>query len=238
MGPQQRGKTDTSDSATESAGPGTPGSSALSGRLVLITAASLLVALAAVAGLIAGSRLAAPVTAPPGDGSVDAGFARDMGAHHAQAVEMSVLVRDRSDDEQVRSLALDIILTQQQQAGQMYGWLELWGLPQTSSQPSMGWMQDHSGAAGHTQSAPSMPGMATREDLNRLAAASGAQAERLYLDLMVAHHEGGIEMAQYAANNAQTQAVQDLAVSIVNSQSAELNVLNDLLESRGGALPD
>ena len=83
-----------------------------------------------------------------------------------------------------------------------------------------------------------MPGMATREDLNRLAGASGREAERLYLQLMIPHHQGGVEMAQYAANNGAEQAVQDLAVSIVNAQRAELAVLNDLLDARGGPLPN
>ncbi|HLS13529.1 MAG TPA: DUF305 domain-containing protein [Beutenbergiaceae bacterium] len=207
-------------------------------RLAIAGAVGVLIALAAVVGLIAGSRLAVSAPQLPGEGSVDAGFARDMGVHHSQAVEMSVLIRDRTDDAELLSLALDIILTQQQQAGQMYAWLELWGLPQTSTQSPMGWMQDHSDPQAHATASDPMPGMATREELNRLAAASGAEAERLYLDLMVAHHEGGIEMAQYAADNAQNSAVKGLAVSIVNSQSAELNVLNDLLAARGGPLPD
>ncbi|WP_220035245.1 DUF305 domain-containing protein [Georgenia satyanarayanai] len=197
-------------------------------------AAGVLIALAAVLGLIAGSRLAVSAPQFPGEGSVDTGFARDMGVHHSQAVEMSVLIRDRTDDAELLSLALDVILTQQQQAGQMYAWLELWGLPQTSTHPAMSWMQDHSDPQAHGAGPGHMPGMATREDLNRLAAASGADAERLYLDLMVAHHEGGIEMAEYAADNAKNPAVKALAVSIVNSQSADLNVLSDLLAARSG----
>lgn len=207
-------------------------------RLAVAGAVGVLIALAAVLGLIAGSRLAVSAPQFPGEGSVDAGFARDMGVHHSQAVEMSVLIRDRTEDTELLSLALDIILTQQQQAGQMYAWLELWGLPQASTQPPMGWMQDHSDPQAHGAAPGHMPGMATREDLSRLAATSGADAERLYLDLMVAHHEGGIEMAQYASDNAQDPAVKALAVSIVNSQSADLNALNNLLTARGGPRPD
>lgn len=80
-------------------------------------------------------------TTMPTDSSVDAGFARDMQQHHAQAVEMSDLILDRTKDSEIRTLARDVRLTQQQQIGQMYAWLELWSLPQASSQPAMAWMQ-------------------------------------------------------------------------------------------------
>ncbi|MEV4010737.1 DUF305 domain-containing protein [Nonomuraea angiospora] len=61
---------------------------------------------------------------PPADASVEAGFARDMQAHHAQAVQMTLIVRDRISDREVRTLAYDIATTQQQQIGQMYAWLQ------------------------------------------------------------------------------------------------------------------
>ncbi|HET9021623.1 MAG TPA: DUF305 domain-containing protein, partial [Ornithinibacter sp.] len=63
----------------------------------------------------------------PAEFGADAGFARDMQTHHAQAVEMAFLIRDRSGDEELRTVAYDIITSQQQQAGQMYGWLVQWG---------------------------------------------------------------------------------------------------------------
>ena len=60
---------------------------------------------------------------PPGDDSVEAGFARDMQVHHAQAVTMSMIVRDDTTDAQTRTLAYDVALTQQNQIGQMQAWL-------------------------------------------------------------------------------------------------------------------
>lgn len=215
---------------------GTPAQPA---RSVLVGIVVVLVALAALVGLIVGSRLGSGPSFP-GDGSVDAGFARDMSAHHSQAVEMSLLVRDRTQDPEVRSLALDVILTQQQQAGQMFGWLRVWGLPQSSGQPVMGWMQDHASMAamGASGKEPAMPGMASQEDLNRLAASSGRDAERLYLQLMIPHHEGGVAMARYAAKMAEEEPVRQLAASMVKSQTAELTVLNNLLDARGGPLPE
>ncbi|TRW47379.1 DUF305 domain-containing protein [Georgenia yuyongxinii] len=199
----------------------------------LVAGVVLLVALAAIVGLIAGSRLAAGPRYPT-DASVDAGFARDMGTHHAQAVQMSALVRDRTDDPAVRQLALDIELTQQHQHGQMYAWLEQWGLRQSSSQPVMAWMADHTDHATTAQAG--MPGMATPAELARLADAEGRDAERLFLQLMIPHHEAGVDMAEYAANRAEEDVVRRLAVTVVNAQTAELTVLRDLLQERGGPL--
>src|SRR5262245_60788609 len=77
----------------------------------------------------------------PRERSAEVGFARDMATHHAQAVNLATLLRDRSDDEEMRQLALDIMLTQQAQIGQMQGWLAVWGLPNVSLEPAMAWME-------------------------------------------------------------------------------------------------
>ncbi|MFE9630585.1 DUF305 domain-containing protein [Streptomyces sp. NPDC006463] len=96
----------------------------------------------------------------PGLHSPDAGFARDMAVHHQQAVEMSFIVRDRTQDEAVRSLAYDIANTQANQRGMMLGWLDLWGLPKVvAGEPPMSWMgtseedgkhDEHSGHGEHS----------------------------------------------------------------------------------------
>lgn len=209
----------------------------------LAAGALLLAALTAAAGLLVGVRLAPDTAATPTNDSVEAGFARDMQAHHAQAVQMSVLVRDRTADPDVRNLALDVLLTQQQQIGQMYGWLDQWNLPQTSSGPAMGWMPDDTeGMSGMqhgstSKGAAGMPGMATAEDLARLQEASGAEAERLYLQLMIPHHEGGVAMAKAAVERAEDPEVRRLAQTIVDSQTAEIALLRDMLAARGGPLP-
>ncbi|MFJ6630130.1 DUF305 domain-containing protein [Streptomyces sp. NPDC091376] len=89
-------------------------------------------------------------TAVPASDSADAGFARDMAVHHQQAVEMSFIVRDRTQDEEVRRLAYDIANTQANQRGMLLGWLDLWGLPkvESGSEP-MGWMTPAQGHGGH-----------------------------------------------------------------------------------------
>ncbi len=178
----------------------------------------------------------------PESTSADAGFARDMQVHHHQAVEMSMIVRDKVDDETLRAVAYDIVTTQQGQAGQMYAWLEEWGLSQSSSQPRMEWMAassgDHGGMAmggadGSVMLGPGglMPGMATEEQLNELRAASGKEAARLYLNLMIKHHVAGVEMAAAGAELAETDQVRELAAKMQSGQQSEIALMEDLLDA-------
>ena len=76
----------------------------------------------------------------PADDGVDAGFARDMSEHHAQAVEMSMLVMQRTEDEATRRLAVDIGNNQAFERGMMATWLDDWGLPQARAGEPMEWM--------------------------------------------------------------------------------------------------
>jgi uncharacterized protein (DUF305 family) len=196
-------------------------------RPVPVAAALVLVG---VVGLLLGALITIAVLRPstPAATSVDAGFAREMQVHHGQAVQMAVLVRERTDDPAVRSLALDILLTQQNQQGQMAGWLRVWGLGQTAPGRPMQWMAEHDGhGSGPDGSGPpeQMPGLVGVEDLQRLEAAEGVEAERWFLALMIPHHQGGVEMAEYAAVEAGTPAVRRLAASIVAAHEAEIRLL-------------
>ncbi|MFJ3706045.1 MULTISPECIES: DUF305 domain-containing protein [unclassified Streptomyces] len=167
--------------------------------------------------------------AVPAEGSADVGFARDMSVHHQQAVEMAFIVRDRTDDEDVRRLAYDIINTQANQRGMMLGWLESWDRPKTSERPPMEWM-------GHpvTPSDGSlMPGMATDTQLDRLRAADGKDAEVLFLRLMTVHHRAGADMAQAAAGAAGTDGIRGLAAGMARAQESEISLMADMLEARG-----
>lgn len=181
--------------------------------------------------------------------SSDAGFARDMSVHHQQAVEMSFIVRDRTRDEAVRSLAYDIANTQANQRGMMLGWLDLWGLPKVlADEPPMSWMgtggeggghSGHGGTAGHDMGAAKpgalMPGMATKEELTRLGAVEGRDAEVLYLQLMTDHHKGGVAMARGCATLCETPAERKLAEGMVAAQQSELTLMADMLKKRGAA---
>ena len=195
-----------------------------------------------VAGAFALGRLSAPVSSNPSTTSAEAGFARDMRVHHAQAVDMSMIVRDETDDPEIRLLAYDIAMTQQSQAGQMLGWLAEWRLPTTSPEPQMTWMtrppltgtdaHSHGTMSAHTAGDP-MPGLATNEQMTKLKSLTGVEAERYFLTLMIAHHKGGIEMAEAVLDRSTERVVTQLATGIVKSQSAELELMQNLLSQRG-----
>ena len=207
----------------------TPGSTR---RAMAIAAAVLAVVIAASAGLLVGDRIA---SSTPGVDSVDAGFARDMQIHHAQAVEMSLIVRDRTLDPAVRTLAYDILASQQHQRGQMAAWLTEWSLPQTSTDPVMQWMGGDMGDMAMGDTSPGgavMPGMATAADVDGQRELSGVEAEIRYLELMTVHHRAGVEMAQYAADHAAEQRVVDLAQAMVSAQDSEIALMNDMLAAR------
>lgn len=165
----------------------------------------------------------------PGDDSIDVGFARDMSVHHEQAVQMAALAYDRAQDPAVRSLAFDILTTQQGQIGIMSGWLDAWGRAWTSSGPRMAWMGMPVNGL--------MPGMATAEQMAELRAATGEQAEILFLQLMIPHHQGGLDMARHAAGDASQVVVRRLAQGIVDAQTLEIEYMEELLAARGQTPP-
>lgn len=160
----------------------------------------------------------------PADASAEAGFARDMSAHHAQAVEMAELIRPRSDDPDLRQLATDIVLTQQGQIGRISGWLDVWELRATGTQPAMAWM----GMADEP-----MPGMAARDAVNELATLPPVQAEEQFLRLMIRHHIGGVAMANAILERTARPEVVRLAEAIVVGQTAEIGAMQAMLDARG-----
>jgi len=197
----------------------------------------LIVAVALLTAGILGKTLGPPPQ--PAEGSADAGFARDMAAHHAQAVEMAEIVRGRTADTTIRAVATDASLTQTSQIGIMRGWLEAWQLPVGSTQPRMTWMRGgmtgmHDAAS--TQPAVSglladgrMPGMASTADVARLRTLPRTQMDRLFLQLMIAHHLGGVQMAEAGAQLASRSEVRALAKNIVASQRAEVVQMRTML---------
>jgi len=162
----------------------------------------------------------------PDDASADAGFARDMAHHHAQAVEMAEIIRDRTDDARMDVLATDIVLTQQAQIGQMGGWLDVWGLKRASiGRPAMAWA-----GANHQMMGAMMPGLATDADVAALGTLPIDEAEVRFLQLMIVHHRGGAEMAQAVLDLDPSEVVDRLAASIVRSQTAEITAMSDMLD--------
>ena len=211
--------------------------SRVSGVAALVAASVAIVVVAVVA--FSAGRLSTLTDPTPTDTSVEAGFARDMQVHHQQGVELAMIVRDLSDDPDIRLLAYDIATTQAQQSGQLYGWLRTWGLSQAGSVPSMSWMTRLPSGDGHDEHDAAtnehdtlMPGLATAEQIDELHASTGVEAERRFLELMIAHHGGAIEMADAALARSTNGVVVPFARSIVDSQTAEIALMQDLLAAR------
>lgn len=194
----------------------------------LAAAALIVFALGLAAGLLV------PTARTPADTSADAGFARDMATHHAQAVEMAMIAHARTDDPEVATTAMDIALTQQAQIGIMRTWLSQWGLPPTGSQPAMAWMNDmkgmdHSGAEA-SPGAGTMPGMATKAEITQLAETTGPNLDIRFAELMIRHHRGGITMVEAVLASEPRPEVRDLATRMRAGQQAEITALEKLLD--------
>ncbi|MFC7550955.1 DUF305 domain-containing protein [Plantactinospora sp. GCM10030261] len=193
----------------------------------------LALTLAVVAGLLLGyaGGWLTPTLTRPGNTSPEAGFARDMSSHHAQAVEMGLIAFQRGSSQGIRQIGYDIATIQQGQIGTMQTWLDNWGLEPTGSEPPMAWMPDGAAAVKNGL----MPGMATPEQMAELRAASGTELDALFCDLMIAHHLGGIHMADGIIEASDDRQVVELAENMKATQQAELNNLNQLrAEARAG----
>ncbi|QVQ51653.1 DUF305 domain-containing protein [Spiractinospora alimapuensis] len=196
-------------------------------RTVPLVVVVVLVVAAALLGYLVGSPK------NPLDNSADAGFARDMSVHHDQAVDMAMEVLPKIEDPGLRTVAYDMARTQQAQIGMMRGWLTQWDLPVRGGEPQMTWMAAHDHGLGPEGSVPeTMPGYATEEQLDDLADASGVEAEILFLELMIPHHEGGVEMAEAAVALASEPYVVQLAEGMVVSQQSEIDMMESMLDER------
>ncbi|HEX6372003.1 MAG TPA: DUF305 domain-containing protein [Longimicrobium sp.] len=148
-------------------------------------AAGLLLSVASVACGSATAQ-AQPTPQPqPRHGEADVRFVTGMIAHHAQALEMVALVPDRATRDDVRMMAERIEVSQRDEIALMQRWLQARG----EAVPAADGGHSHHGA-GH---AP-MAGMLTPEEMQSLAAASGAEFDRRFLELMIRHHEGALAM--------------------------------------------
>jgi uncharacterized protein (DUF305 family) len=155
---------------------------------------------------------------------------------------MAGIERDRTSDLTLRGIAFDIESTQLSQASEMSGWLTVWEQPSlpTAGGGYMKWMSEggthtHSNGEGGKTTGPvqRMPGMASTDELNRLRKLSGAELDVYFLQLMLRHHEGGKEMAEYAAEHASKGYVRNMAQKVVTSQTNESNQMKTLLAQRG-----
>lgn len=197
-------------------------------------AATLLFGLTACGDDKATGDAQAEQTASNGDvfNDADVAFATAMIPHHAQALAMVDLTRGRELSADVQKLAEGIRAAQGPEIEQMVDWLTAWDEPVPET------MRDHTnaeddGMSGHDMGDDStdMPGMMTDEELSELEAAQGQEFETMWLEMMIEHHQGAIEMAKDEQADGVFGPAQELAESIETSQQAEIDHMNELVSS-------
>jgi uncharacterized protein (DUF305 family) len=166
-----------------------------------------------------------PRNSTPGDTSAEAGFARDMSLHHAQAVAMAMIAYQKGYDGEIRVMGGDIALTQQAQIGIMGQWLDDWKLNQNSTAAAMTWMPD--GATSLKNGL--MPGMATSAEMTALENARGTELDKMFLQMMINHHLGGIHMVEGVLKVSTDPEVVALANGMKANQQVEVAHMQKLL---------
>lgn len=219
-------------------------------HLLAVAALSMGAACAAAPG-----PAAAPLPAPAGPAPAhvhapdaartapDVAFLQHMIPHHAQALVMTAMVPARTQRADLRLMAERIAVSQQDEIAQMQGWLRARGaaVPQVSAGDAA-----HAGHAGHApppSGAPamhdSMPGMLAPAELARLEAARGPAFDRLFLELMIRHHEGAITMVRtlFAAGGGQDSQVYAIASDVESDQRMEIARMQAMLAGMPSASP-
>ncbi|MGW7683830.1 DUF305 domain-containing protein [Kribbella sp. NPDC054772] len=188
--------------------------------------ATLLAAVFGVAGCgdsDAGGSPSTPVaTSAAAFNDADVAFATQMIPHHQQAVEMADLALRKATTADVKTLATAIKAAQDPEIKQMSGWLTTWGKPV----PTPG------ERSGHDMSG-SMAGMMTPEEMSDLDKASGTMFDRMWVDMMIRHHQGAVTMAKTEQTGGQDAPSIALAKKIQAAQTTEIATMQRLL----GRLP-
>jgi uncharacterized protein (DUF305 family) len=152
----------------------------------------------------------------------DVTFAQGMIPHHEQAVEMAQMAQGRAADPRVLDLASRIEAAQQPEIDTLTSWLKEWGVEDSGTGGMDHGGMDHGG------------GMMSEEDMNALMAASGAEFDRLFLEQMIEHHTGAVDMAMTESAEGQNLDAIAMAETIRDTQNAEIAEMNQLLIELGG----
>ena len=148
--------------------------------------------------------------------AADVTFATGMIPHHQQAIEMADMALEQAQDPQVVELATQIKAAQQPEIDQLTEWLTAWDEPVPS---------DSAGAhSGHD-----MSGMMSAEDMQMLQQASGTEFDTMWLEMMIEHHKGAVEMAQTEQSEGEYSDAVEMAEQIITSQQEEIDQMEQLL---------
>lgn len=150
----------------------------------------------------------------------DVNFAQMMIPHHQQAVEMATLAETRAQDPELKQMAATIKAAQQPEITRMTGWLTFWGQP-TTAPTDMGGM-------GHGGMSSMMSGMMSAEEMAQLTASTGVDFDRMFARMMIAHHNGALQMAQQEETAGSNADAIVLAKAILKSQAAEVVTLQKI----------
>ena len=156
----------------------------------------------------------------------DVEFMQGMIMHHAQAVEMTAMIEERTTNKDVRLLGAKISQSQSDEIAFMRRWLILRGFP-TEMQMSGGDHSGHGGHGGHT-----MPGMLSPEQMEALRKSKGAEFDRLFLSGMIQHHEGALVMVDdlfKTSGAGQDGELFNFATDVDSGQRAEIRSMQTLL---------
>ncbi|WP_189226210.1 DUF305 domain-containing protein [Saccharothrix coeruleofusca] len=170
------------------------------------------------------TALSAASARQDGHNEQDVKFARDMIGHHQQALDMAAMVPGKSTNREVIDLGKRIAAAQEPEIKKMTEWLAKWGAAPSTSTPDT----DH--GAGHGTGHGSMPGMMTAEEMAKLNGATGADFDRMWLEMMIKHHQGALAMAKTEQGEGASTEAKELAEEIVKAQQAEITEMRGLLK--------
>ncbi|MEV6352811.1 DUF305 domain-containing protein [Streptomyces hydrogenans] len=182
-----------------------------------VTAAALLLAACGeddpMKGMGHGGTTPSATVSVTGDfNAADVMFAQMMIPHHEQALEMAKLADGRAEDADVKRIVAAVEKAQDPEIQKMKAWLKGWGEPESAGM-------------GHA-----MAGMMSEQDMKDLAAAKGKDFDRTFAELMIAHHEGAVEMAKTEQKDGGNTEAKALAGEVVRAQTAEIAELRKILD--------
>ncbi|GAA0793379.1 DUF305 domain-containing protein [Spirilliplanes yamanashiensis] len=168
-------------------------------------------------GATTGAAPSAPASGAASN-NADVQFAQMMIVHHQQALEMAAMAETRASDAELKKIATDIKNAQEPEIQKMTGWLTAWGQPTAA-------------AGGHNMPGMTgMPGEMSEEDMAKLEAAKGVEFDREFARMMIAHHNGAIEMARTEESQGGNAEAKALATEIATAQTAEVATLQKILD--------
>lgn len=146
----------------------------------------------------------------------DVMFAQMMVPHHGQGIEIVRLASGRATDAELKTLAAAIETTQSAEIQTMAGWLRAWGQPSTAA------ASEHAAHGG-------MPGT-SRAEIATLRRATGADFDRKFLNMMIAHQDDAIQMARMEESSGINPEARALAGRIDRSRTAQIQQMLALIK--------